>query len=83
MISQLLKIVPKLWEALILDKTVVRLSDIGILSFNGNKIITTSGGGAFSCKNLRIKKQSCVFSPHRPVTMRHIMNIPPLVIIIE
>lgn len=26
-------------------------SDFGILSFNGNKIITTSGGGALICKN--------------------------------
>lgn len=26
-------------------------SDYGILSFNGNKIITTSGGGALICKN--------------------------------
>jgi dTDP-4-amino-4,6-dideoxygalactose transaminase len=26
-------------------------SDFGILSFNGNKIITTSGGGALVCKN--------------------------------
>lgn len=27
------------------------LGDIGILSFNGNKIITTSGGGMMLCKN--------------------------------
>jgi dTDP-4-amino-4,6-dideoxygalactose transaminase len=27
------------------------LGDFGVLSFNGNKIITTSGGGALVCKN--------------------------------
>ncbi|MCG2461894.1 DegT/DnrJ/EryC1/StrS family aminotransferase [Flavobacteriaceae bacterium F89] len=32
--------------------------DIGILSFNGNKIITTSGGGALLAKNLEIKKKA-------------------------
>jgi dTDP-4-amino-4,6-dideoxygalactose transaminase len=34
------------------------LGDIGILSFNGNKIITTSGGGALLTKNLEIKKKA-------------------------
>ena len=28
------------------------ISDFGVLSFNGNKIITTSGGGALVCKNI-------------------------------
>ncbi len=32
--------------------------DIGILSFNGNKIITTSGGGALVSKNLEYKKRA-------------------------
>jgi dTDP-4-amino-4,6-dideoxygalactose transaminase len=32
--------------------------DIGILSFNGNKIITTSGGGALTTKSLKIKKKA-------------------------
>lgn len=32
--------------------------DIGILSFNGNKIITTSGGGALVSKNEGYKKQA-------------------------
>jgi dTDP-4-amino-4,6-dideoxygalactose transaminase len=32
--------------------------DIGILSFNGNKIITTSGGGAMTTKSLGIKKKA-------------------------
>ena len=31
--------------------------DFGILSFNGNKIITTSGGGALVCKNEYDKKK--------------------------
>jgi len=30
--------------------------DIGILSFNGNKIITTSAGGALICKSKKIKE---------------------------
>lgn len=30
----------------------------GVLSFNGNKIITTSGGGALVCKNIEDKKQT-------------------------
>ena len=34
------------------------LGDIGILSFNGNKIITTSGGGALLTKHEDIKKQA-------------------------
>lgn len=34
--------------------------DYGILSFNGNKIITTSGGGAIVCKNEK-DKQKAIF----------------------
>ena len=34
--------------------------DFGVLSFNGNKIITTSGGGALVCKN-DAAKQKAVF----------------------
>lgn len=34
--------------------------DLAILSFNGNKIITTSGGGALVCKNLS-QKQEAIF----------------------
>jgi len=30
------------------------IADIGILSFNGNKLITTSGGGALLCKDKKI-----------------------------
>lgn len=32
--------------------------DFGILSFNGNKIITTSGGGALICKNKNLKARA-------------------------
>ncbi len=34
------------------------LGNIGILSFNGNKIITTSGGGAMVCNSLDHKKEA-------------------------
>lgn len=34
------------------------LGDISILSFNGNKIITTSGGGALVTKNRSVKKRA-------------------------
>lgn len=34
--------------------------DIGILSFNGNKIITTSGGGAVVCRS-KIQKEKALF----------------------
>jgi dTDP-4-amino-4,6-dideoxygalactose transaminase len=30
------------------------IADIGILSFNGNKLITTSGGGALLCKDKKV-----------------------------
>ncbi|WP_310556220.1 DegT/DnrJ/EryC1/StrS family aminotransferase [Flavobacterium sp.] len=36
--------------------------DIGILSFNGNKIITTSGGGALVTKNKKIKEKAIFLS---------------------
>ncbi|WP_291871428.1 aminotransferase class I/II-fold pyridoxal phosphate-dependent enzyme [Maribacter sp.] len=32
--------------------------DVGVLSFNGNKIITTSGGGALISKNQKIKEKA-------------------------
>ncbi|MFC6098054.1 DegT/DnrJ/EryC1/StrS family aminotransferase [Flavobacterium qiangtangense] len=36
--------------------------DIGVLSFNGNKIITTSGGGAIVTKNAEIKDKAVFLS---------------------
>ena len=38
------------------------LGDIGILSFNGNKIITTSGGGALVAKSKEIKDKAVFLS---------------------
>lgn len=38
------------------------LSDVGILSFNGNKIITTSGGGALITKTLELKNKAVFLS---------------------
>jgi dTDP-4-amino-4,6-dideoxygalactose transaminase len=38
------------------------LSDIGILSFNGNKIITTSGGGALITKHIETKHKTVFLS---------------------
>lgn len=36
--------------------------DFGVLSFNGNKIITTSGGGALVCRNKELKDRAIFFS---------------------
>lgn len=36
--------------------------DFGVLSFNGNKIITTSGGGALVCKNTKDKAKAVFFA---------------------
>ncbi|WP_017494966.1 DegT/DnrJ/EryC1/StrS aminotransferase family protein [Flavobacterium sp. WG21] len=38
------------------------LGEIGVLSFNGNKIITTSGGGAIVTKNQKIKDKAVFLS---------------------
>ena len=38
------------------------LSDIGVLSFNGNKIITTSGGGALITKTRELKNKAVFLS---------------------
>ena len=44
------------------NKACSTLFDIGVLSFNGNKIITTSGGGALIVKNEKFKKQAIFFA---------------------
>jgi dTDP-4-amino-4,6-dideoxygalactose transaminase len=36
--------------------------DFGILSFNGNKIITTSGGGALVCKSIEFKEKTVFYA---------------------
>ena len=38
------------------------LSDLGILSFNGNKIITTSGGGALIIRSKKLKDRTVFLS---------------------
>lgn len=38
------------------------LGDLGVLSFNGNKIITTSGGGALVCKSAEQKEKAVFLS---------------------
>lgn len=40
------------------DKNCGTFGDISILSFNGNKIITTSGGGALIVKNKNLKEKA-------------------------
>ncbi|MCF7560767.1 aminotransferase class I/II-fold pyridoxal phosphate-dependent enzyme [Sabulilitoribacter multivorans] len=44
------------------DKLCGTLSDIGILSFNGNKIITTSGGGALITSSRALKDKAVFLS---------------------
>ena len=44
------------------DKACGTLSDFGILSFNGNKIITTSGGGALITKTKALKDKAVFLS---------------------
>jgi len=48
--------------------------DIAILSFNGNKIITTSGGGALVSKDASVKDKTYFLLPRR-VMMHHTINI--------
>jgi len=43
-------------------KSCGTFGDIGILSFNGNKIITTSGGGALISKTIEIKNKAVFLS---------------------
>ena len=38
-------------------QTCGTFGDFGVMSFNGNKMITTSGGGALICPNAEIKKK--------------------------
>lgn len=38
--------------------------EFGILSFNGNKMITTSGGGALICRNESMKKRILTLASH-------------------
>ena len=45
--------------------------DFGILSFNGNKIITTSGGGALVCKNEEDKQRAIYLATQARDTAAH------------
>ncbi|MEO9513926.1 MAG: DegT/DnrJ/EryC1/StrS family aminotransferase [Flavobacteriaceae bacterium] len=38
--------------------------DIGIFSFNGNKIVTTSGGGALVTRNIKVKEKASFLANH-------------------
>ena len=44
------------------NKACATLSDIGVLSFNGNKIITTSGGGALVTSDIETKNKAVFYS---------------------
>ncbi|MFI1743939.1 DegT/DnrJ/EryC1/StrS family aminotransferase [Thalassobellus sediminis] len=44
------------------NRACANLSDIGILSFNGNKIITTSGGGALVASDIETKNKAVFYS---------------------
>lgn len=44
------------------NKACGTLADLGILSFNGNKIITTSGGGALITKDKRYNEKAVFYS---------------------
>lgn len=44
------------------DQNCGTLGDISVLSFNGNKIITTSGGGALVVKNQELKEKAVFLS---------------------
>lgn len=45
--------------------------DIGILSFNGNKIITTSGGGALLSDNAKYIEKACFLATQAREPVRH------------
>ena len=53
----------------------------GVLSFNGNKMITTSGGGALICRNGE-DANSIMWMLHRHAMLILTINILPLAIII-
>nr|WP_298994218.1 DegT/DnrJ/EryC1/StrS family aminotransferase [uncultured Polaribacter sp.] len=45
--------------------------DFGVLSFNGNKIITTSGGGALVCRNEKVKQKAIFLATQARDTAPH------------
>lgn len=53
------------------NKKCGTLGDISVLSFNGNKIITTSGGGAVVSKSREVKEKSIFLSTQARETAPH------------
>lgn len=51
---------PRLWAVAFRKKKCGTLGDVSVLSFNGNKIITTSGGGALVTNN-KVWRDKAVF----------------------
>lgn len=45
--------------------------DFGVLSFNGNKIITTSGGGALVCRDQKVKQKAIFLATQARDTAPH------------
>ena len=50
------------WKFLQKKKHLGTFGDVGVLSFNGNKIITTGGGGAILTNSKRIYKKALSLS---------------------
>lgn len=53
------------------DKKCGTLGDISVFSFNGNKIITTSGGGALVAKNKTVKEKAIFLATQARDTAPH------------
>jgi len=53
------------------DQRCGTFGDFGILSFNGNKIITTSGGGALVCNSKTIKEKTVFLATQARDTAPH------------
>ena len=53
------------------DKRCGTFGDFSILSFNGNKIITTSSGGALICKTKKEKEKTIYYSTQAKDDKRH------------
>ena len=41
------------------------IGDIGVISFNGNKIITTGGGGALITKDKNLANKPDIYQPQQ------------------
>lgn len=47
------------------------IADFGVISFNSNKIVTTSGGGALICPNLKLKEKAIMLASQARLDARH------------